>query len=840
MGCSANPRNHFRTLIMTIVIFISTVALLPPKGVVSLDMHDPIQIIGNSNFTFENGVVSGNGTWDDPFVIGGWDITSPGGRAMYIENTTAHFRIENVFIHDTVVDAGIYMVESSNGTVVDSLLENNAVAVCFAFSSNISISATNITDFEVGVRIWNSSNIRVGGLTFESGRRLLDIRGSSSVTVQDNTGDQGGLYIDGTSVEHFNSHEISTNNTVRGKPIRYFKDCTNLALDGSVAAQVIVANCSEIALANLSISGTEVAVELAFVQNGVVSSSIFSQTYYGIYETLSRNITYQDVVISSASNKAAWVRYSNDTTFSECNILSSTDGIAFSFSHNSTIHRSSFSFDLWAGYGIASMYSSDIMVEDNRFHTMLAGFIHSRGDNLTIIRNEFSNVRHAIEMGMVNDSLVAGNTAVDGHRLLLLDGGANRASVVNNTAIDMKIRALEFWDMMNSSVERNRIDNASDRGLAVEWSTNNTFSGNSIMNSYIGISTFQSRDNTFFHNNIINNTIQAYDWSASDNEWDNGYPSGGNYWSNYTGPDDFSGPNQDIPGSDGIRDLPFGFDPDTSDDYPLMSPVVTLPPDAPRHLTAELSGNGLENVTLSWNLSVDDVNGLRSVVGYDILRGTNYSSNLSGYILYDPVSKGSSQYTDVGGGEGDPYNYFYVVCAIDLNDNSSCSRNQAAKFTRPLSRGPNLVSIPLVLTNESIERILQTVGYDKAWYYDSHSLEWKSYAKFKSYSTLNHVNNTMGVWINGTRNSNLTVTGIVPARSTIGLHEGWNLVSFPSFSYFHTVAELKAETGATRVEGYDSAPPCHLRVLGDAEVLQAGQAYWVKVEASVSWIVDPE
>ena len=51
------------------------------------------------------------------------------------------------------------------------------------------------------------------------------------------------------------------------------------------------------------------------------------------------------------------------------------------------------------------------------------------------------------------------------------------------------------------------------------------------------------------------------------------------------------------------------------------------------------------------------------------------------------------------------------------------------------------------------------------------------------------------------------------------------------------VADLKAETGATRVEGYDLAPPYFLRVLMDGEVLQAGYGYWVKVDAPVIWVV---
>jgi len=135
--------------------------------------------------------------------------------------------------------------------------------------------------------------------------------------------------------------------------------------------------------------------------------------------------------------------------------------------------------------------------------------------------------------------------------------------------------------------------------------------------------------------------------------------------------------------------------------------------------------------------------------------------------------------------------------------------------------------------------VLQTVEYDKAWYYDSPSQEWKWYMKSKGYRRdLWSINHTMGVWVNVTASSNLTIAGIVPDQTTIHLYRGWNLVSFPSFNKSYTIADMRAEIGATRVEGYDiTALPNFLGVLGDAEVLQAGYAYWVKVQADVDWMV---
>ena len=56
------------------------------------------------------------------------------------------------------------------------------------------------------------------------------------------------------------------------------------------------------------------------------------------------------------------------------------------------------------------------------------------------------------------------------------------------------------------------------------------------------------------YNNFIGKTCS--DESGGYNDWDNGYPSGGNYWSVYSGVDNNHGINQDIPGSDGIGDTP--------------------------------------------------------------------------------------------------------------------------------------------------------------------------------------------------------------------------------------------------------------------------------------------
>lgn len=268
------------------------------------------------------------------------------------------------------------------------------------------------------------------------------------------------------------------------------------------------------------------------------------------------------------------------------------------------------------------------------------------------------------------------------------------------------------------------------------------------------------------------------------------------------------------------------------------TPPDLVPPSAPTLRRAVLTGPGLKDVEIFWNASEDEgVSG--GTVRYELWRATEYSGP---YSCLDAVAAdGSPNYSDIdsGAGEGDSNNYFYRVYSVDASFNRNATEEIAGKFVRAMQSGVQLISIPLVQENESLESVLQTVRHDKAWYYDSSSKEWKWHMTFKSYRRgLWHMNQTMGLWVNVTENSNLTVAGMVPARTSTPLHSGWNLVSFPSFNASYTTQYLKMDTGAVRVEGYDLTPPYNLRVIGDSESLQAGHAYWVKVEADVDWVVE--
>jgi len=138
-------KNHFfsRTLIISIVfsiIFGSILTVLvitqesnPPapdvSARISYTVHSPISINGNAQFNHtnfpNNGVVSGNGTVSNPYIIEDWDINSTGTLfAIYIFNTTAHFKIMNCYLHNAD-SAGIRLTRVSNGSVINNDCINN-------------------------------------------------------------------------------------------------------------------------------------------------------------------------------------------------------------------------------------------------------------------------------------------------------------------------------------------------------------------------------------------------------------------------------------------------------------------------------------------------------------------------------------------------------------------------------------------------------------------------------------------------------------------------------------------------------------------------------------------
>ena len=649
-------------------------------------------------------------------------------------------------ISDSRPDA-IRLICSDNNTVIDNAPSGLSGRITIDGSEKNRIIGNSIsTDYGPGIYIEGSGANVVSDNNVSTNLVSIFVSGSANVTFLRNILEEGGFYIEGSTLHQWNTHSIDTSNKVNGSPIYYWKNRTGGTVP-SGAGQAIIANCSGVSVENQSFVNGSVGIELGFSSYGTLWNNTFlSKSMEGIYSYASWNNSYSDNIFLS-NNKSIYLQHSHNNSIFNNVMFDGLRGIELEWSNDNSIFDNNASSNIWSGLFLC------------------------RSDNNTIADN---------------------------------------------------FASLNEW------------------GVDLLQSDNNTIVGNvASLNGKYGIILKQSHSNRVYHNEISYNRFQAYD-DMDTNQWDNGYPSGGNYWSDYTGDDQLSGPLQNLIGSDGIGDTSHMVDLDTWDRYPLMSPSGPIFPRPPVMLSAKLTGGNMENVTLAWRESPDDGSGLKSVVRYEIYRNSTYDPRGLGYGLVATVFNGTVRFVDTSVGEADPSDHFYLLCAVDLNNNTSCSTGQAGKYTRPLSKGPNLVSIPLIQSDETIQTVLQTVSYDNAWSFDPINQEWKSLSKSKPYGgTLEYVNHTMGIWVNVTQDSNLTVAGVVPTSTTINLQAGWNPVGFPSFDENFTVADLKAAFAVERIEGSDaSAPPYFLRVMADGDLLQAGFGYWIRVGSETSWTTD--
>jgi len=587
-------------IVMSLIILsslVTAVIILPDEGFAYVS-HTPIRINSNSDFQIGvNGVVAGTGSAGDPYLISAWEIDANNSVGIYIGNTTVHFLISNVYVHQNAgspFHTGIHMTNVQNGRVSSSVLSGNlSYCVYVEQSSAVSITNSNMSalysnaiyantvegltvsenDFYrcygSGVTVAYSNNTNVSGnefiqtrnsvyalvstnCTIESNRvqgvgssalwvatsrnasitrnnisnefRGIFVTGTSydvlvqgntvtdvdysiatqnaaRLTIRDNTiidpdnagnwGSYGsyGMYLlsmtnsriwnntmthcgigfYGQVLADYNTHDISQNNTVNGRPVLYLKNQTGASIDGQDLGQVMLANCSQTTCANLDVSDADIGILIAF-SNGIT-----------VQDCSIRNNSYAQVLMRSNRN------------------------VNLSFSD--------FSGGL---YGVLS------------FST------YGSSSNISFFRS----------------------------------------AVLNSTYDGIHLMYTTQTSIMYSNV--------SGHGQAGAWLEECNWGNISLSkfsNNIIGLYLDECMYFKVWWNEFINNTHHAYDTYA--NIWDDGYPNGGNYWDNYTGLDEKWGGLQQYPGSDGIGDTPLYIDPNSFDQYPLMQPIPEF-----RELTA--------------------------------------------------------------------------------------------------------------------------------------------------------------------------------------------------------------------------------------------------------------
>ncbi len=248
-------------------------------------------------------------------------------------------------------------------------------------------------------------------------------------------------------------------------------------------------------------------------------------------------------------------------------------------------------------YGII-IERDDIIVDGNGYtlqgSKFRAGFLLSEIDNVTIKNTNVKGFISGIWLQQSSNNRIFRNniTANKNDGIWLMTFCSNNTISENNITANNQT-GIHIYFSSNNVIDRNNVGSTPMEGISVWSSSNNTISRNNITDNGIGVSfysfssNYSSSGNRFRHNNFINNTgWQAYNCGPS-NAWDNDYPSGGNYWSDYSDKfpsvkDQYRGENQDTPGSDGIWDDPYPIGCVIAsadlDRYPLVNPRDNVPP----------------------------------------------------------------------------------------------------------------------------------------------------------------------------------------------------------------------------------------------------------------------
>jgi len=278
----------------------------------------------------------------------------------------------------------------------------------------------------------------------------------------------------------------------------------------------------------------------------------------------------------------------NHNIISGNNITANTWGIALydTGSHNmkyNVISRNNITANAYHGIEIWETGSTTIcgnIIKANGYSGVW--FLHgSRGltisENIITENYEEGITTETFETAWFERTKISGNIITNNRGGIYFQtfGASNDFDMSENTVsfnrefgIDLRI-----VETPNVIIAGNNITANNGNGLSVlpysrytttSFPLNATIKENTVKaNNGTGITVYCASNNTIYHNNILDN-INQFNITTSSNTWNSSYPSGGNYWSDYTGTD---------ADGDGIGDTPYIIDVNNTDHHPLMGPL---------------------------------------------------------------------------------------------------------------------------------------------------------------------------------------------------------------------------------------------------------------------------
>jgi len=330
--------------------------------------------------------------------------------------------------------------------------------------------------------------------------------------------------------------------------------------EGNLLSNVVCIYVDRINISGFTIRcSMKAGIFVTWRSNNIITGNIITGTKYGIdlFRSASNNIISGNTI---TANYYIGIRliYSSDNNTIANNTIANNGwcGIRTLYSSGNTISGNTLANNNRDGVSLS--YSSDTtiygnIITNNTITNNNEDGIHigylSNDETATVISGNTitNNNQNGIYIGYTSDNTIYGNTITNNNQNGISIGHSPGNAIYGNIIMDNNKSGIILPFSSDNTISGNTITNNNDYGIEIAYSYGNTIYGNTIANNNCGIEIYyKSNNNIIYHNNLINNTQNAKDLYT--NTWDDGYPSGGNYWDDYTGVDE---------DGDGIGDTPY-------------------------------------------------------------------------------------------------------------------------------------------------------------------------------------------------------------------------------------------------------------------------------------------
>jgi len=533
----------------------------------------------------------------------------------------------NSFIfNNTITDGkGIFISSSDNNDIIENIINISSTDGIYIEDSDNNYIENNEIDMceDMGIKLVNShfNTIYLNEITSDksSSKSAIQVSDSNFTNINEN---DIAHYWRGVVFGGDSSNSTVLNNTI-----------SDILLYGtSFGSENTFVTVNNNTLTLIDYYGIYSSSDKG---NFTMTNNKITDVEYGIYLWEQSNINISDNFIANASEKGIFLRNSNNGIIHNITILNNEvrncngNGISIESMVTGNYYSSIDQIEIIdnvisdnnVGINIYAQspspayesYIFNINIADNTLTSNsegmnLTAFDDGRIWNVNVTDNIInSNTNYGAFFAGVQTCNVSFNTiSSNGNYGLGLNGIYN--NITYNTVKQNGNNGIYlFGDSSYNQIESNIIESnlycgIQLSGISGELTNNITIANNTVFsNLWYGIHLNEySNYNQIDHNNFIDNANQAYD-AGQNNAWDNGYPSGGNYWSDYNGVDFNSTPTQDVPPPDGIGDTPYSnIDGSTGseDQYPLMDEVM------PPFVISTTPSEGDVNIPLDTNITI--------------------------------------------------------------------------------------------------------------------------------------------------------------------------------------------------------------------------------------------